>query len=181
MRRNSNGICLRGTWWERIRGVLVNEMILSKTKRTITDKFDRITDLPLPPEVRASPQTTTTKSVAQAPLQKAPEDREGSRVGLLQAATHPDTRRPGEASLPARKFKLRPRPPRRDLSGPDSRASARPAPSGSHRRALGRRRATFVSLGRTTAIPERSPRETHLRPYGDPGTLPRSSAEQHVS
>lgn len=64
---------------------------------------------------------------------------------------------------------------------PDPRASARPAPSGSHRRDLGRRRATFVSLGRTTASPERSPSATHLRPYGVPGTLPRSSAERHVS
>lgn len=117
MRRNSNGICPRGTCEERIRGVLVKEMILSETRQTITDQPDRITDLPLPPEVRASPQTTTT-SVAQAPLQKAPEDWEGSRVGFLQEATHPDTRRPGEASLPARKFKLRPRLPRRDLSGP---------------------------------------------------------------
>lgn len=181
MRRDSNGICLRRTRWERIRGVLVKELLLRKTRQTFTDKPDRIIDQPLPPEVRASPQTTTTTRVAQASLQKAPKARGGSRVGLLQAAALPDTRSPDEASLPARKFKLRPRLRGGISPAPDPRASARPVPFGSHRRALGRRRATFVSLGRPMVSPERSPSETHLRPYGVPGTLPRSSAEQHVS
>lgn len=178
MRRDSNGICLRRTRWERIRGVLVEELLLRKTRQTFTDKPDRITDQPLPPEVRASPQTTTTTRVAQASLQKAPKAQGGSRVGLLQAG-HTKSRR---------SFTTRPQiqtaatPPRGGISpAPDPRASARPVPFGSHRRALGRRRATFVSLGRPMVSPERSPRETHLRPYGVPGTLPRSSAEQHVS
>lgn len=130
MRRDSNGICLRRTRWERIRGVLVKELLLRKTRQTFTDKPDRIIDQPLPPEVRASPQTTTTTRVAQASLQKAPKARGGSRVGLLQAAALPDTRSLGEASLPALKFKLRPRLPAEGSLRPRTHVRARvPFPS----------------------------------------------------
>lgn len=117
----------------------------------------RITDVPLPPEARRFPQTTTT-SVTQDSLQKAPETGSRNDPGGPPAGRrtpgHTTSWRSELASLPASKFKLRPRP-RGGISAIRSlREREHPAPSSPHRHALGRRRETFVYPGRTTASPE---------------------------